>query len=391
MQYKAINVVRNFLKEHYPSMDVHDGPIYHLFIKAFALLYKQEIDKINADAADSLRAKLDIRNYATMERDDLKRIGRMYFLEPNDGAYASAVLTLELTRAVRCNIPEGAEFGTVNGLRFHAARTISLSAAQVGDSMIGDVYRVTVPVTAAEVGADYEVEAGAINTVISALNLPIRRVYNASAATGGANYETNTEFYLRLVRSVNTRELLITDASIKTTIEAAFPTIREVNVAGKGHARMQRDRVYDSFSPDGMVPYQKSDYYGKRTGTGVYNKNVAYSGRLDSASLSGMTVDDVMGAVSEVSQEDYYDIFAYDSQFMQVRAGLEFSDDFEVLPTFNASGGTVEYYNNNWIFSDSGYPFGMKRYGDSVRVAGGYLCLGATHGVTAVPYPGGTA
>jgi hypothetical protein len=381
MQYKVINVVRNFLKEYFPTVDVYDGPLYHLYIKGFSLLFKQEIDKINADASESLQEKLDIRNYATMARDDLKRIGRMYFLEPSDGAYASAILTVELTRPAKCNITEGSEFGTTDGLRFYASRTISFSAAQVGDSQIGDVYRITVPVTAAEVGSEYEVEAGAINTVVSSLNLPIKRVYNAAAATGGANYETNTEFYLRLVRSINTRELLITDASIKTTIEAAFPVIREVNVAGKGHTRMQRDRVYDSFSPDGMVPYEKSSFYGKRLGVRAYNSNLAYAGRLDAASLSGVTISDVLDAVSEVTQEDYYDIASFDSQFMQVRAGLEFSDDFDPATTSELVADAAAYYDDNWIFTDSGYEFGKKRYGDSIRIAGGYLCLGAEEDV----------
>lgn len=381
MQYKVINIVRNFLKEYYPTVDVYDGPLYHLYIKSFGFLYKQEIDKINADAAESLQEKLDIRNYATMDRDDLKRIGRMYFLEPSDGDYASAILTLELSRAAKCSIPAGSAFGTVDGLRFYSTRTISFSAAQVGDQQVGDVYLITVPVQAASVGDDYEVEAGAINTVISSLGLPIKRVYNAAAATGGANYETNTEFYLRLVRSINTRELLITDASIKTTIEAAFPVIREVNVAGKGHARMQRDRVYDSFSPDGMVPYEKSDFYGKRVGTNIYNSNVAYLGRLDSAALSGVTIEDVEDVVSEVTQEDYYDLFAFDSQFMQIRAGLEFSDDFEPSSESASISNTVMYYDENWIFTDSGYAFGKKMYGDSIRISGGYLCLGAEEDV----------
>ena len=381
MVYKVINIVRNYLKEYYPTVDIYDGPMYDLFIKAFGILFKQEIDKINADAAESIQSSLDIRNYATMARSDLARIGAMYFLTPSDGGYASTILTLELSRPTRCHIQEGSVVGTSAGLRFYASRTISFSSAQIADGQIGDVYTLKVPVTAAKVGLEYEVGAGDINTVISSLNIPVVRVYNASAATGGADSETNTEFYLRLVRSINTRELLITDASIKTTIEAAFPTLREVNVAGKGHTRMQRDRVYDSFSPDGLTPYERSDFFAKRVGTNIYNKNQALSGRLDSATPPEL--DDVEDAVSEVTQEDYYDIFALDVQFMTTRAGLEFSDDF--ASDSRELSGTVVYYSDDWIFSDSGFEFNKKRYGDSVRIADGYLCLGAEEVVTLTP------
>jgi len=372
MLYKVINIVRNFLKEYYPTVDVYDGPMYDIFIKGFGILFKREIDKINADAADSIQGSLDIRNYATMARADLARIGAMYFLTPSDGGFASSILTLELSRPVKCHIQEGDVFGTTSGLRFYASRTVSFSASQMANAQIGDKYTMKIPVTAAKAGTEYEVEAGAINTVVSSLNAPVVRVYNASAATGGSDSETNTEFYLRLVRSINTRELLITDASIKTTVEAAFPTLRAITVAGKGHARMQRDRVYDSFSPEGLSPYERSDFFAKRKGTKVYNVNEALSGRLDSATPP--VIATVEAAVSEVTQEDYYDLFALDVQFMTTRAGLEFSDDFNPI---SYDTNVVGYYSEDWIFSDSGFAFGKTRYGDSVRISGGYLCLGA--------------
>jgi len=372
MIFKVINIVRNFLKEYYPTVDVYDGPMYDLFIKGFGILFKREIDKINANTAESIQGSLDIRNYATMARSDLARIGAMYFLTPSDGGYASSILTLELSKPVKCHVQEGDVFGTTSGLRFYAARTVSFSASQMANAQVGDKYTMKVPVTAAKAGSEYEVEAGAINTVISSLNVPVVRVYNASAATGGSDSETNTEFYLRLVRSINTRELLITDASIKTTLGAAFPTLRAITVAGKGHPMMQRDRVYDSFSPEGLSPYERSDFFAKRKGTKIYNTNVALSGRLDSATPP--TLDNVESAVSEVTQEDYYDLFALDVKFMVTRAGLEFSDDFN--PTSRATG-VVRYHSDDWVFSDSGFTFGKTRYGDSVRISGGYLCLGA--------------
>lgn len=379
MLNKAINLARNVVKEHYPTVDVYDGPFYDLHIKGFAILFKQEIDKINADAANSIQGSLDVRNYATMARADLARVGAMYFLSMQDGEYASGILTIELSRPVRIDIREGDIFGTTGGLRYFASKTVSFSSAQMGDSNVGNVYILKVPITAAKAGSEYEVEAGAVNTVISSINAPIVRVYNVNAITGGNERETNTEFFMRMVRSINTRELLITDASIKTTLEAAFPTLRAVEVAGKGHARMQRDRVYDSFSPDGLSPYERTTFAGKRVGTRKYNKNSAYAGRLDSATPP--SIDDVEDAVAEVTQEDYYDLAALDVEFMVTRGGLEFSDDFD-------EGAGVVYYSDAWIFSDSGFPFGKKRYGDSVRIAGGYLCLGAEEVVAFAPIGG---
>ena len=375
MTNKAINIVRSFVREYLPTVDVYDGPFYDIYIKAFGFLYKDVIEDINGNS--SVESRLDIRNYATMTRDQLARIGASNFVPVNNGSFASTIMTIEMSRPAQSDFPAGTEFGTTTGLRYYSSKAVSFSSAQLADRQVGNVFSMKIPVTAAKTGSEYQVAAGVINTLVSSISAPILRVYNSAAAIGGTNQETNIEYYFRMVRSINTRDLLITDASIISTIEGAFPSVRRVTVAGKGDPMMQRDRVYDSFAPDGLSPYEKSGYFGKRAGTKKFNKNMAYSGRLDSATPGTLT--EIEDSVVEVTQQDYYDLFALDVQYMVVRAGLEFGDDFE---TYNAG---VEYYKDGWIFSDSGLPFGKKKYGDSVRISGGYLCLGAEEAVTFAP------
>jgi len=377
MVNKAISLVKNFIKEYYPTIDTQDGPFYDLYIKAFAILFDREITKINFD----VKGKLDIRNYATMASKDLDRIASMYFITRSEGAFASGTVTLYLTSPAKVTIPSGATFTASSGLKFYASREVAYSAAQVSATRSGKYYTFSVPVNAASKGAQYEVGAGEINGMSSNMNIPIVKISNPSPTTGGADRETNAELYLRIIRSVNTKNLLITDASIITTIQETFPTLRQVNVAGKGHDRMQRDRVYAGFSVDGLSPYERSDFWNKRVGTTQYNPNLAYSGRLTDPNALSLSMSDIDAATEEVSQEGYYDVSALDVNYLTVRGGLEFMDYFNVPSSTISIGGSssgLSYDVENWITSDSGYDFGRTKYGDSVYISGGYLCMGAS-------------
>ena len=375
MVNKAISLVKNFIKEYYPTVDTQDGPFYDLYIKAFAILFDREITKINSNIKD----KLDIRNYATMLTTDLDRIAAMYFITRNQGAFASGTVMVYMLSPAKIDLPNGTIFITVSGLKFYASRAISLSAAQTASVRSGKYYTFTVPVSAARKGTEYDVGAGEINGISSSLNIPAVKISNLSATTGGGDSETNAELYLRIVSSVNTRNLLITDSSIKTTIMEAFPTLRQVNVAGKGHDRMQRDRGYSVFSIGGLSPYERSDFWNKRVGTTQYNKNLAYAGRLTSADVSSLDVDDIEAATEQISQEGYYNISALDVNYLTVRGGLEFMDYFTVVTSaLIGSSFGLSYDVSNWITSDSGYVFGLTKYGDSVYLSNGYLCMGAT-------------
>ena len=375
MLNNVINLVVNFLKEHFPNLRYRDGAIYDLFVKAFSLLFKQEIDKVNA-----LLAGLDIRNYATMTEAELDRCAAFWFVSRVTGAKASTRVRVELTAAVKVEIPVGFAFATVDGYKFLVTEARSFSAAQIAATQVGDIYYFDVPVQAEEEGTEYNVSVGEISSIASAFYAPVYRVTNLTAATSGANRETNTELYMRLVRSVNTRSLLITPNSIYTMLMAVYPTLRDVNVACKGDTLMQRDRIYDAQMPGGLSPYETSNYWGKRAGIIRFNKNIARDGRMMApADIPTTTLADVEDAVVEVEQADYYDIYGLDLEYMITRGGLEYFDDFEDNQEWSSINPKRVQDIENWIATDSGFEFGTRKYGNSISIFNGWLCLGITN------------
>lgn len=371
MLNSTINLVINYIKEHYPEIRTQDGPFYDLYVKAFSLLFHGTI----TDIEDEFQEDLDLRNYATMSEEALDRVAEHNFITRNDGSKATTTVKVYLSSASAVPLPSGSVFSTTDGLRFLSTRDISFSSAQIAGSQEGNYFTFQVPVEAEEEGEEYNVSAGAITSIVSAFYAPVVMVTNESAAVGGANRETNTELYMRLVRSVNTRNLLITRGSVITVVGDNFPTVRRVTVAGMGDDMMQRDRIYSSEMPGGLSPYERQDFWCKRKGIIRFNKNIAREGRCDSLTLG--TVEEVENTVVEVDQEDYYDLYARDLEYCTTRAGLEFSDDFELDDSAPISGGRVQDIDD-WIATDSGFEFGQRKYGNSISLFNGYLCLGVT-------------
>jgi hypothetical protein len=369
MLHQALNVVKNFLREHYPEVRLEDGAMWDLYCKGFDILFDDVVTDMNSYLAD-----LDIRNYATMSEADLNRLAANWFLTRSFGNRGTTVVTIRLRAATKVDINQGMVLGTTDGYRFLASQDISFSASQISDSQSGNYYLINVPVIAESTGTEYNVASGEINTIISPFHFDVAYVGNQSAITNGVNQETNTEFYQRIVRSVNTRDLLITRNSIATVVLNNFPTLRAVEVAGKGDARMDRDRQYNVLMPGGFSPYQRSDFWAKRQGITRFNKNIGREGRLDSATLG--TVAAVEAEAAEIEQEDYYDLYGLDLEYFVTRGGLEMFDDFEIF-MIGVSNARVQGAPG-WICTDSGLEFGQTVYGNSISVYNGWLCLGAT-------------
>lgn len=372
MLRQAFNVVLKFLKEHFPNLDTSTGVMRDVFAKAFAILYYQEISAIN-----KMLGEMDIRNYATMPEEALDRIGRMFLLERKQGGVASTVVRIYMPIPTSVMVPAGWLFTTSDGLKFVAIRDVSISSSQMAHSMVGDQYCFDVPVEAVAPGTRYNVEAGAISSSVSAFPFRISHMTNLQACSNGVDREDNTEFYERIVRSVNTRDLLITDMSIATVLMAAFPSLRSVEVVGAGEERMTRDIVYGAVSAEGFNPYSRVDFWGKKRGVTRFNASIARKGSLPTPAVP-QPGDSTMLGLEECSQADYEDLYAYDLDYMHHRGGLIFGDGFE--PPADNLYRSIERVRDieNWIASDSGYPYGTRKLGTSVTIYQGMLVLGAT-------------
>jgi hypothetical protein len=370
MLQQAYNVVIKYLKEHFPTLPTDFGVIHDLYCLGFAVLFKEEIDALN-----SILDNQDIRNYETMPEEALDRIAANWLLTRSTGSKSTTWVRITVPTPISVDLPAGTGFTTVDGLRFFSSSPVSWGMSQVQDNVIGSAFYFDVLVEAENNGDGYNVEAGAINSALIALPFQVTSISNPNAATKGTDRETNEEFYFRIVRSANTRDILVASPSIETVLMAAYPSVRSVAVAGKGSDQMERDIVYGVVMPGGFNPYQKSDFSGKKAGVTRYNRSMAFRGSLASTTLPA-TPDDLEDELEECSQAEYMDLLARDLDYLSTPGSLIYSDSFDSDSTSSAYIA-YNYDITNWIASDSGCHYGTRRHGTSVSIYDGELILGA--------------
>lgn len=363
MYTKIINFIESFLSEYeeFQGTSFREGTaIRDLFIKAFAMLYRRILSLLETVILD-----LDIRNYATATEGSLNKLGRMWFLERSNGTYASGRIKIYLDSPIAVTIARGTVFRTADGSIFNADSDYTYSAAQVFNNKVGNEYYIIIGAKAKNKGSDGNIIAHAITEMTPTSLIPWTRVDNPNPFTGGANHESNTEFYNRISNSVNTRELLITKGSLASALYDAFPTFIDIDVVSAGEDAMERDVVMGIvLGGEGEIPYSKSDFYGKTAGQLESNKSIAYEYSIDSITPE----DDDTG--TEVSNADYNNLAAYDVSYYSHRGSRIVEETFGTNTTFTD--------NTDWIPFDNGYEFGQTHYSRSIYAYNGYLLIGET-------------
>lgn len=362
MYTRIINFIKKSIQEYFPTIAFREGTgVWDLFVKAFAILYNRILERLTTIRNDS-----DIRNYATMSETALDAQAANWFLTRSEGAYSSGNVRIYLKTPVKVTIPSGFTALSSSGLRFVTREAWSFSAAQVTNNKDGTRYYFDITMYGQNPGSEYNVPSHAIVDLYSPFYADWTRVDNLYAFTGGATKETNSELYDRMVNSANTRNLLITKSSAATTLYEAFPTFKDIVVVGYGEDEMDRDIVYGVVGVGIDVPYRRQDFYGKSRGDLFTNPCVSYE--ISSTSKAPLIAE--LASATEVSQEDYHYLSAYDLIYYTYQGGLLFSDDFDDSDTFDMTDG--------YIASDSGFVFGRRAYGNSVYIGGGNLYMGAT-------------
>lgn len=357
MYNRILAFLEKSLLEFYPSMAAREGTgIYDLFIKIFALIANRLLSIL-----DSIKRDNDPRNYATMSELALDRYGRQWFLTRNDGSYASGRAKIYLRKPTRVALSSGFTVLSADGLEFETRSDYVFGSDEIAASKDGNYYTFEITVYAKAFGEQYNIDAHMITDISSSTNFDWVRIDNDSAFTNGVGRESNTEFYQRIISSVNSRDLLITKGSVETSIMANFPTVGDVYVVGYGDVEMERDIVYSILMPGGFNPYSKSDFYGKQSGQTTYNRSIAYK------YASTTQTPAISEFENELYDADYRAISINDLNFMSHRGGLILYEEFD--------DNNLE--SRDWIRSDSGLPFGTTHYGTSIRVENSELLLGA--------------
>lgn len=372
MYTKILNFIMRMVTEYFPDIAFREGTAsYDLFVKAYALLHSD-----NLDTQDIVLSRLDPREYENMSDVAMDRLAANWFVSRAQGSLASGTVRIYFSSPSDFYVPSGFEVSTASGLTFSTYTAFSYSASQITSQREGSRYYCDIQVQARGYGDQYNVGAGAISDIVSPLYLPWTGVTNLSPFVGGAARETNEQLYSRIINSVNTRSLLITKGSASSSILENFPTVIEVDTVGFGDDAMLRDIVYGLVMPN-HIPYRKEDFYLKSKGSNLYNRNVAYYlSREFDTDPGGDPVPDPLSEIEadaeEVSQDQYDGLAMLDLVYASNNGGIAYSETFD-----NDTGFSVYEFPDAHA-SDSGFPFGQRRYGNSIYISTeGKLVMGA--------------
>jgi len=372
MYTKILNFIVRWVTEYFPDVVLREGTAaYDLLAKAYAILHHEQLD-----TQDIVLGRLDPRNYETMSEASMDRLAANWFLTRNQGGLSVGPVRIYFSEPVEVTIPVNFEVETSSGLKFITYSTFSYSASQLESQKIGNRYYCDISVYASANGSQYNIGVGEISDIASPLYQPWVSVSNLQAFTGGAARESNSEFYSRIIASVNTRSLLITTGSVSTSLLEFFPTLLAVETLGFGDVGMDRDIVYGLSLPN-HIPYRLEDFSMKSKGSTLYNKNIAYSASMDfDVDGSGDPIPSALSTIQsyaeEVDQDNYDALARLDLIYYERSGGIAYSETFD-----NDTGFSV-YEFPDACASDSGFPFGERRYGNSILIStAGRLVMGA--------------
>lgn len=156
----------------------------------------------------------------------------VFSFNPNPGNYATTYVVFTGPTATQdTSIPIGTKVSTSTGLNF--------LTTEVGTILTGETTSGLIAAQAENVGGDYNVISGAINTISSSL-IGVTSVTNPNAATGGTpaetqfQYQTRFQAYIEGLAKTNLAGLIYGALSVSAITSASavenFPPVGNVNV-----------------------------------------------------------------------------------------------------------------------------------------------------------------
>jgi hypothetical protein len=366
---RVANFVLQFLIEYFPRVAYFKGGgVWDMFIHAFARIFNAIFELIDRAANSSWLGR------DTSVSEDYDKAGEFHFLPRNTGGYSRGVIRIYMPAPTRVVIPKGWRIGA--DFVFQATDRHVFNSSTVAKTYSGNEYYIQFPLQAIEKGSAYDVAENTITDLKDPLWVTFNRITNPSAFSGGSDTETDEEYYARLETSINTRNLLITDGSVTSTLGALFPTFNHIGVVGYRDEGMERDIYFGISGPGGFVPYVSSTFALKISGSLVSNLSVAK--KLTSETATPPNDYSLIDAVAdELTSEEYRMIAGNDLIYLTAYASRLYADTFPST--------TRDYTPEGLIVSDSGLPYGQKRYDDSVYEQEG-LRMGSPPGHASVIY-----
>ena len=215
----------------------------------------------------------DISNWKDMTDEELDFFGNKFFFPRIDGDYTFGSVRIYFDEKENILISEDVRFVSEDGYKFKAVQpgTISSSSFKNSDDRFA-LYYVDVQIIAVSKGNQYNTVAGKITSIEDA-DFIYKSITNLKDMINGSKYETNEEYYERMMYSINDRSMM-NKRSMFAKLPEFFPVVRGMYIVAPGDKYMTRDLVSGT---DISTPTQKADYLGKISGENLI-KHIAFYG-----------------------------------------------------------------------------------------------------------------
>jgi len=245
----AENLLEQFLGDNMPDADLGRGSAMRDFaITAMSLVYA--FLRKESDLTRQRQSLLLLGEDEGDEVDDaVDEILSNWFLERKTGRKSRGVVTVYFSQLTDVTVRRNDIFYKTNTLPFVIDSDEDL--AYGSDDMVpvtdttGAVteYALRVPVIAAEVGANYDIEPGPFVN-FTKFSPYATRVENTTTFSGAASTESTEEMLDRAPTAISTRDLN-SPRSIDSVLKEEFTDVDDVTVVGYGDTEMMRDLIVE--------------------------------------------------------------------------------------------------------------------------------------------------
>lgn len=215
----------------------------------------------------------NIENWESMTDEELDFFGNKFFFPRIDGDYAFGNARIWFNEKKNITFTTDSRFASEDGQLYRVQQPGTIGKGTFKNSTDRfALYYVDVPIIAVSKGNQFNVDAGKI-VQINNIDFTYVTTSNLEDFRTGSKYETNEEYYNRMLYSINDRSMM-NKRSIITMLPTFFPVVKGIYIAGSGDRYMKRDLVSGI---DVSLNNQKIDFLGKVSGENLI-KHVAFYG-----------------------------------------------------------------------------------------------------------------
>jgi len=215
----------------------------------------------------------NISLWKTMTDEELNFFGNKFFTKRIMGDFSIGSVRVYFNEKKNIELSTIARFVSNRGLQYRPIQPGKIAGSSFSSSTDRiALYHIDIPIIAVSKGDEYNTDANEIVQLIN-IDFTYHSATNPEDIIRGSKYETNEEYFNRLVYTVNDRSMM-NKKSMMVLLPEFFPVINAMYIAGAGDRYMQRDLIA---GVDLSLPYKEATYLGKLKGENIV-KHIGFYG-----------------------------------------------------------------------------------------------------------------